>query len=254
MTDEQMTELRDFIGSCTEALEAKIDKIIDMLDERLPKTPVVPGVPEGTPVEPPKGTRIAPFSYIDSGCVLNGSNFKYCFPIRVGSGGEARGIKLQDNQRIHVSSGGKAVFCTITDFARITADVGASLIDIVIRDGGIATATKGWTYLDSLKVRDSGTVLVASGGSLGIAEVSSGGKVVLDKGAWVEQIDVFSSGMVCINDSDVGMSALTIYHGGIVRFATSDTRKAFEERQCLTISSGGIVDYIVEPEAENGEE
>ena len=246
--DEQTEELKSYIESSFTALEAKIDKITDMLNDRLPKIPVVPEKPKGEPVEPPKAYRIAPLSFITSGCVLNGDNFEYSFPIRVDNGGEARDIVLKDNQQIHVSSGGKAVHCTITDFARFTADRGAHTLFIIVRDGGIATATKNGAWLDDMKVRDSGTVIVASGGSLGIAEVSSGGRVILDKGAWVEQIDVFSSGMVCINDKDVGMSSLTIYHGGIVRFVNKEAREAMGD--CLTVSSGGVVEYINYEEGE----
>ena len=248
MTDEQMTELQDFIGSCTRALEDKIDKIMDMLNDRLPKIPVVLEEPKGEPVEPPKAYRIAPLSFITSGCVLNSDNLEYSFPIRVDNGGEVRDIVLKDNQQIHVSSGGKAVHCTITDFARFTADKEANMIFIIVRDGGIATATKNGAWLDSLKVRDSGTVIVASGGSLGLAEVSSGGRIVLDKGAWVEQIDVFSSGMVCVNDKAVGMSSLTIYHGGIVRFVNKEAKEAMGSH--LTVSSGGVVEYINYEEGE----
>ena len=246
--DEQTEELKNFIESSVSKLETKLDKIMDMLNDRLPKIPVIPGMPKGEPVEAPKGYRTAPFSFVDSGCVLNGDKFKYCFPIRVGNGGEARDIVLEDNQQIHVSSGGKAVHCTITDFARFTADRGANTLFIIVRDGGIATATKNGAWLDDMKVRDSGTVIVASGGSLGIAEVSSGGRIVLDKGSWVEQIDVFSNGMVCVNDKDVGMSSLTIYHGGIVRFANKEAKEAMGSH--LTVSSGGVVEYLNDEEGD----
>ena len=253
MTDEQLKNIIDFIGSAAKALEDKIDeldakvgRILSDINGRLPKYPVSASMPTESIVMEPVAKTV-PFSFVPSGCILNSSAFEYRFPIRVDSGGEVSGIRLEDGQFMTVSSGGTCTNCEITGTARFSAQDGARISGLSIGSGAFVPVLHSGAYLEDTDIYESGTVAIAEGGSAWMIRVSSGGVMKLREGARVENVMVGNGGLLEVMDKNISVDNIEVLGGGHIQFCDSGCKEALVHSGVLLEEIGAEESFLDVP-------